>query len=59
MTRRRAFHPAVLSPGLKEEAAPHSRKISEITHNHSKKVKGAEAVSVGILMARKRYAKNS
>jgi type I restriction enzyme M protein len=35
-----------------EEAAMLSRKVTEVTHNHSEGLKGAEAVSVAIFLAR-------
>jgi len=41
-----------------EEAALLSRKVTEVTHNHSEGLKGAEAVSVAIFMARNGAAKN-
>jgi ADP-ribosylglycohydrolase len=40
------------------EAALLSRKVTEVTHNHSEGVKGAEAVSAAIFMARNGAAKN-
>jgi len=42
----------------KEEAILLSRKVTEVTHNHPEGLKGAEAVSVAIFMARNGAAKN-
>jgi len=41
-----------------EEALLLSRKVTEVTHNHPEGLKGAEAVSVAIFMARNGAAKN-
>jgi type I restriction enzyme M protein len=41
-----------------EEAALLSRKVTEITHNHPEGLKGAEAVSVAIFMAKNGASKN-
>jgi ADP-ribosylglycohydrolase len=41
-----------------EEAKLLSRKVTEVTHNHPEGLKGAEAVSVAIFMARNGVAKN-
>ena len=41
-----------------EEAILLSRKVTEVTHNHPEGLKGAEAVSVAIFMARNGAAKN-
>jgi ADP-ribosylglycohydrolase len=41
-----------------EEAILLSRKVTEVTHNHSEGLKGAEAVSIAIFMARNGAAKN-
>jgi len=41
-----------------EEAVLLSRKVTEVTHNHKEGIKGAEAVSVAIFMARNGAVKN-
>jgi ADP-ribosylglycohydrolase len=44
--------------GTEEEAILLSRKVTEVTHNHPEGIKGAQAVSVAIFMARNGAAKN-
>ncbi len=44
--------------GTEEEAILLSRKVTEVTHNHPEGLKGAEAVSVAIFMARNGAVKN-
>jgi len=44
--------------GTEEEVILLSRKVTEVTHNHPEGLKGAEAVSVAIFMARNGAAKN-
>jgi ADP-ribosyl-[dinitrogen reductase] hydrolase len=44
--------------GTEEEAILLSRKVTEVTHNHPEGLKGAQAVSVAIFMARNGAAKN-
>jgi len=41
-----------------DEAKTLSRKVTEVTHNHHEGLKGAEAVSIAIFMARNGAAKN-
>jgi ADP-ribosylglycohydrolase len=41
-----------------EEAALFSRKVTEVTHNHTEGLKGAEAVSIAIFMAKNGAPKN-
>jgi len=42
----------------KEEAILLSKKVTEVTHNHPEGLKGAEAVSVAVFMARNKNTKN-
>ena len=44
--------------GTEEEAKLLSRKVTEVTHNHPEGIKGAEAVTVAIFMARNGAVKN-
>jgi len=50
--------PCGLIAKTEEEAILLSKKVTEVTHNHPEGLKGAEAVSIAIFMARNGAAKN-